>query len=160
VNVNTWTFEYTIAVIEKDTGVDFDATNEVHVQKLKDMTWPYLYEQMNLLNYAGGLYGTWFGMTMWFLLCPTMFVDEDGYALDGFPLMLAKTNQLSAMYWGDYSWLEDPYNRKIPLEVTTFLGTLFNVSSGYFIYVFQFYILGDIPAIISIFYQVYFTFLG
>lgn len=158
--VNTWTFEYTIEVVEKDTGVDFDATNEVHIQKLKDLTWPYLYEQMNLINGFDGLLGAWFDNTIWFLLYPTMYVDEDGNALDGYPLMLAKSNKLSAMYLGDYSWMEDPFNRKMPLDVGTFFGTLVNITLGGFIYGFQLYILGDIPAMISIFYQAYVTLAG
>ena len=52
VNVNTWTFQYTIEVIEKDTGVAFDMDNETHMQKLKDFTWPYLFEQMNMINFT------------------------------------------------------------------------------------------------------------
>ena len=44
VAVNTWTIALTIEVIEKDTGVDFDFYNETHLKKLKDYTWPYLFE--------------------------------------------------------------------------------------------------------------------
>lgn len=41
-----------------------------------------------------------------------MYVDDEGYALDGYPLMLAKNYELSKMYQGDYSWMADPKNRK------------------------------------------------
>ena len=133
VNVNTWTFQYTIEVIEKDTGVAFDMTNETHMQKLKDFTWPYIFEQLNMINYSSNMFLT---HTFWILLCPSMYVDEEGMALDGFPLMLAKSHQLSLMYWGDYSWMNDPYNRKLPLDVTTFIGTFINVIWGYLVYAF------------------------
>ena len=156
VSANTWTFKHTIEVIEKEQGVSFDANNDLHMQKLKDFTWPYLYEQMNMLNFLES--SMWFTNTFWFLLCPTMYVDDDGNALDGYPLMMAKSNQLSLMYLGDYSWMQDPYNRKIPLDLFTWFGTLLNICLGFIIYKFQLYFLGDIPALISIFYQFYIYF--
>ena len=109
VAVNTWTLAYTMEVIEKDTGAKFDPENEEHIQALKDYTWPYLYETMNLITiwdmlmYPENLF--------WFWCFPEMYVDSKGIALDGYPLMLAKSFELSKMYTGDYSWLKDPTNR-------------------------------------------------
>ena len=147
VKVNTWTFEYTIEVIEKDTGVTFDPTNETHMKKMKDYTWPYLHEQMNLLN----LYEshTWELNTIWFLFCPQMYMDDDGYAKDGYPLMVAKSHELSKMYWGDYSWMQNPLNRKLKLDSFTFVKTFLNILWGEFIY-FLNLLCGDIPAFVSI----------
>lgn len=152
VTVNTWTMAYTIEIIEKDTGVTFDATNETHMQKLKDYTWPYIFEQMNLINIMDG--SSWMTNTFWFLFCPQMYVDNDGNALDGYPLMLAKSHELSKMYWGDYSWLEDPYNKKIKLELLTFFGTFINIIWGGLVYTLNI-ICGDIPAYISIWTQIF-----
>lgn len=50
VSVNSWTLPYTMEVIEKETGAKFDVKNEDHMQALKDYTWPYIYETMNLIN--------------------------------------------------------------------------------------------------------------
>lgn len=152
VNVNTWTFAYTIEIIEKDTGVAFDATNETHMKKLKDFTWPYLFEQMNLINVIMG--PMWFYDTLWFMFCPGMFVDEDGYAHDGWALMIAKSHELSKMYWGDYSWLEDPYNRKIEINLFTFIGTTINILWGFCMYGVN-HMLLDLPAYVSIWTQIW-----
>jgi hypothetical protein len=66
--VNTWTLAYTREVIEKDTGVDFDPSNETHMQKLKDFVWPYIFEQMNLINVTS--YSLWWLNTFWIFWCP------------------------------------------------------------------------------------------
>jgi hypothetical protein len=156
VSVNTWTFKYTIEVIEKDTGVPFDLGNETHMNKLKDYTWPYVYEQMNLVNrFAGGM---WLTNALWFTLCPQMYVDEEGIALDGYPLMLAKSFELSKMYNGDFSWMQDPYNRKIPITFMTFIDTAINITIGGFVHILSSRILGDAPAMYSIGSQLYIYF--
>ena len=53
VAVNTWTMAYTIEIIENYNGVPFDPTNDSHVFMLWIFTWPYLYEQLNLVNFFG-----------------------------------------------------------------------------------------------------------
>ena len=103
---------------------------------------------MNLINTFE--LSWWFTNTFWFLLCPQMYVDEEGMALDGYPLMMAKSNQLSAMYLGDYSWMKDPYNRKLPITLFTWIGTVINTLIGGLIWAAQFFYLIDIPATISI----------
>ena len=152
VAVNTWSFAYTIEVIEKDTGVAFDANNETHMLKLKDFTWPYLFEQMNMINYLES--SMWITNTFWFLLCPQMYVDGDGNALDGYPLMMAKSHELSKMYWGDYSWMLHPFTRELKIDQFTFFGTMVNILWGSLLYSFN-HILGDIPAYISIWLQIF-----
>lgn len=122
------------------------------MQKLKDFTWPYVFEQMNLVNYTSWV--LWTSNTFWFLFCPQMYVDSDGYALDGYPLMIAKSAELSKMYWGDYSWLEDPYNRKIKLDLFSFFGIVINIMWGALVYSVN-VICGDIPAYISIWTQIF-----
>ena len=129
VAVNTWTLAYTIQIIEKDTGVTFDANNEIHVAKLHDFVWPYLYEQLNLVN-SFGTYG-WVMNTILIVICPKLYVDADGYAVDGYPMIMAKSLELSKMYWGDYTWLADPKNRRYKLDMFSFEGILFNVSWGW-----------------------------
>ena len=96
VEVNTWTMAYTVKVIEKESGKPWDANDLQHVQMMKDYTWAYLYEQMNLLNYITVYF--WLTNTFWMYLCPTMYIDDEGYALDGYPLMMAKSYELSKMY--------------------------------------------------------------
>ena len=87
---------------------------------------------MNLVNrFAGGM---WLTNSIWFALCPQMYVDEEGIALDGYPLMLAKSFELSKMYNGDFSWMQDPYNRKIPITFMTFIDTAINITIGGFVH--------------------------
>lgn len=129
VAVNTWTIALTIEVIEKDTGVDFDFYNETHLKKLKDYTWPYLFEQMNLINFFESM--MWLTNTLYFIWFPRMYIDDEGYARDGYPLMIARSLQLSEMYMGDYSWLVDPTNKKLKLEAFSFLKIVLNIFWGF-----------------------------
>ena len=89
VAVNTWTMAYTTKVIERESGKSWDASDEQHLQMMEDYTWAYIFEQMNALNAVSFIF--WFQDTFWMILCPTMYVDDQGYALDGYPLMLAKS---------------------------------------------------------------------
>lgn len=83
-----------------------------------------------------------------------MYIDEDGYAKDGYPLMMAKSMQLTGMYWGDYSWMEDPFNRKIKYDMFSPTWTLINVIFGGMVYALN-VICGDLPAYISIITQMW-----
>ena len=115
---------------------------------MKDYTWGYIWEQMNILNME--INTSWLMNTFWMFLCPTMYVDEEGYAKDGYPLMLAKSHELSKMYVGDYSWIKDPKSKKVKLEWTTFFYTLYNLWYGTFIWSAQHYFLLDTWNYISI----------
>ena len=152
VAVNTWTLPYTMEVIEKDKGVKFDVKNEDHMQELKDYTWPYIYETMNLINYYDVM--MWPINAFWFMCMPSMYVDSNGIALDGYPLILAKSYELSKMYTGDYSWLEDPTNRQLTLDESTLFGTIWNILIGNIYYTLNKAML-DVPALISIWTQIY-----
>jgi len=102
---------------------------------------------MNLLTRIEG--GMFYTNTFWFLFCPQMYIDDEGYALDGYPLMIAKSEQLSLMYWGDYSWLEDPYNKQLKLDLFSFWRIVFNTYWGLGWYLFN-HLLFDAPALFSI----------
>lgn len=136
VEENTWTLAMTIQVVENELGVRFDPSNTNHIAKLRDYTWPYIYEQMNIHNALTLNPGIMFTNTFWIILCPSMYVDEEGYALDGYPQMLAQSNELSKMYWGDYSWLEKPKRRDLKLDAFTFFGTWINNLWGACVYYF------------------------
>jgi hypothetical protein len=152
VSVNTWSLPYTMEVVEKDLGVKFDVKNKEHIQVLKDYTWPYLYETMNLINIWD--YAMWPTNAFYLWLFPDMYVDSNGIAKDGYPLILAKSYELSKMYKGDYSWLEDPTKRDLPLDQWTLLGTMFNIFIGNLYYTLNMAML-DIPALVSIWMQMY-----
>lgn len=85
---------------------------------------------------------------------PDMYVDSKGIALDGYPLMLAKSYELSKMYLGDYSWLKDPTKRDLSLDQSTMLGTIWNIVIGNIYYLLNKAML-DLPALISIWTQLY-----
>lgn len=157
VEVNTWTMAYTVKVIERESNKPWDANDLQHIQMMKDYTWAYLYEQMNPLTYF--TFTTWLTNTCWIILCPTMYVDDQGYALDGYPLMLAKSYELSKMYQGDYSWIADPRSRKVKLEWNYFFDTLYNVLYGLFIYLAQYIFLLDTWNYVSILKQLWFYFI-
>ena len=57
------------------------------------------------------------------------------------------------MYWGDYSWLEDPKSRELKLDVFSFWAIYFNVNWGWCSYFLAAYILADALGFISVYTQ-------
>lgn len=115
IGTNTWTLDLTIEAIEKGLGEKFDAKNEAHMMLMKDLTWPYLYETLNLVNtFESSMFIT---NSVLFYIYPDLYVHADGKAKDGYPKMIATSHQLSKMYQGDYSWLEDPTNLDKDLKI-------------------------------------------
>lgn len=97
----------------------------------------------------------WLQNTFLIMICPSLYVDEDGYALDGYPMIMAKSLELSKMYWGDYSWLENPKSRELSLDMFSFWLISFNVSWGWWQYILSTYVLADVLGFISIYIQMY-----
>lgn len=128
VAVNTWTMAYTTKVIERESGKSWDASDEQHLQMMEDYTWAYIFEQMNALNAVSII--SWYPNTFWMIFCPNMYVDDQGNALDGYPLMMAKSYEMSKMYIGDYSWLNDPRSRTLKFEWNYPFVTACNVFYG------------------------------
>ena len=50
VEVNTYRIAFNIKVIEKELGIKFDYNNADHMTKLNEYAWPYLGEQLHLVN--------------------------------------------------------------------------------------------------------------
>lgn len=82
--------------LENGLGEPFDSKNEIHMKLLKDLTWPYLFETLNLVNTYEGY--TYIMNSVLFYIMPSLYVDEKGYARDGYPMMVATSHELSKMY--------------------------------------------------------------
>ena len=78
IDTNTWTLELTIEAIEKETKEKFDPKNESHMTMLKDLTWPYLYETLNLVNTFESMMVV--TNSVLFYIFPDLYVEEDGNA--------------------------------------------------------------------------------
>ena len=80
---------------------------------------------------------------------PELYVDNNGKAKDGYPMLVAKSHELSKMYQGDFDWLKDPLNDDLEIDQFTFVRTFINILYGEFWYMTN-RILLDIPALWSI----------
>ena len=90
IGTNTWTLDLTIEAIEKGMGEKFDPKNEAHMMMMKDLTWPYLYETLNLVNtFESSMVIT---NTVLYYIYPDMYVEADGKAKEGYPSMVATSH--------------------------------------------------------------------
>ena len=117
---------------------------------LNDATWPYLYETLNLVNtFEGNMAIT---NTVLFYLLPELYIDNDGNALDGYPKLAASSHELSKMYQGEFTWLDEKTSTDLKIDQFTFIRTLINIYYGEFWYMIN-RVLWDIPALVSILVQ-------
>lgn len=86
--INSWSLYYTMKIIEKDFGTDFDPYNEKHLEAMDSYTWSYIFDQVFP---ALAFCNTMGVMVVPFFLNSDSFLDADGYALDGLPNMYARS---------------------------------------------------------------------
>lgn len=110
-----------------------------------------MYETLNLVNtFDGEMVIT---NTVLFYLFPELYIDNDGKALDGYPKIVASSHELSKMYQGEFTWLDEKTSTDLKIDQFTFLRTLINIYYGEFWYLVN-RGLWDIPALVSIIVQI------
>ena len=114
INSNTWTLKLSMTALENGLGEPFDIKNEIHMKLFKDFTWPYLYETLNLVNTYEA--STFITNSILFYFIPSLYVDEKGFAKDGYPMLVATSHELSKMYQGEYTWLETTEKTELKID--------------------------------------------